>query len=266
MLLIDSHCHIDQLNHNSLHENIEKILKKAYENHVKKFLTVATSIDNFYKIKKLLDKYSSIFYSCGIHPLFCQKEIKNLNELKKLSNSKRVLALGETGLDYYYSSETKNLQQEFFREHIRIAIELNKPIIVHSRNAIKDTIKILREENAEKCGGILHSFTENEKSAFQLLDMGFYISFSGIITFKKSIELRNTLKKIPLKKLLIETDSPYLSPTPYRGKENQPAYLLSIAKKVAFIKEISLEELAKITTNNFFTLFNLNLKKNILFN
>lgn len=258
MFLIDSHCHIDQLNHNSLHEKIEKILKKAYQNHVKKFLTVSTSIDNFYKTKKLLDKYDSIFYSCGIHPLHCQKETENLNELKKLSNSKRIIALGETGLDYYYSSETKNLQQKFFREHIRIAIKLNKPIIVHSRNSIKDTIKILKEENAEKCGGILHSFTENEKSAFRLLDIGFYISFSGIITFKKSIELRNTLKKIPLEKLLIETDSPYLAPIPYRGKKNQPAYLLEIAKKVALIKEISLEELAQITTNNFFTLFNLN--------
>jgi len=193
--------------------------------------------------------YSSIILS---------KRNKCLNELKKLSYDKCVIALGETGLDYYYSFETKNLQEKFFREHIRIAITLNKPIIIHSRNAIKDTIKILKEENAEKCGGILHSFTESEKSAFELLDMGFYISFSGIITFKKSIELCNTLKKIPLEKLLIETDSPYLAPIPYRGKKNQPAYLLDIAKKIALIKEISLKELAKITTNNFFTLFNLN--------
>lgn len=258
MFLIDSHCHIDQLNYFSLHKNIEEILEKAYKNHVKKFLTVSTSIDNFLKLKKIFKKYDCIFYSSGIHPLYCQKEIKNLNKLEKISNSKRILALGETGLDYHYSSETKNLQQKFFRKHIRIAIKLNKPIIVHSRNSIDDTIKILKEENAEKCGGILHSFSESTESAFKLLDLGFYISFSGIVTFKKSIELRNTLKKIPLEKLLIETDSPYLTPVPYRGKENQPAYLLDIAQKISFIKEISLKELAKNTTNNFKKLFNLN--------
>jgi TatD DNase family protein len=258
MFLIDSHCHIDQLNHDSLDKNIEKILQNAYKNHVKKFLTVSTSIENFYKIKKLLNKYDSIFYSYGIHPLHCKKEEKNLNKIEKPSTSKRILAFGETGLDYYYSSETKTLQKKFFRKHIRTAIKLKKPIIIHSRNSIKDTIEILIEEKAEKCGGILHSFTENKESAFKLLDMGFYISFSGIITFKKSTELRSTLKKIPLEKLLIETDSPYLAPIPYRGKKNQPAYLLEIAKKIALIKDISLEELARITTNNFFTLFNLN--------
>lgn len=259
MFLIDSHCHIDQLNNNVLDNNIEKILKKAYENHVKKFLTISTSINNFNKLKKMFNKYESIFYSCGIHPLHCQKEIKKIYQLEKLSVHKRVIAIGETGLDYYYSSETKNIQQKFFREHIRIAIKLNKPVIVHTRNAIKDTIEILKQENAEKCSGIIHSFTENEESALKLLEMGFYISFSGIITFKNSIDLQNTLKKIPLEKILIETDSPYLSPIPYRGQKNQPAYLLDIAKKIAFIKEIHIEELAKTTTNNFFKLFNLNL-------
>lgn len=259
MFLIDSHCHIDQLNNNVLENNIEKILKKAYENHVKKFLTISTSINNFNKLKKMFNKYESIFYSCGIHPLHCQKEINKIYQLEKLSVHKRVIAIGETGLDYYYSSETKNIQKKFFREHIRIAIKLNKPVIVHTRNAIKDTIEILKQENAEKCSGIIHSFTENEESALKLLEMGFYISFSGIITFKNSIDLQNTLKKIPLEKILIETDSPYLSPIPYRGQKNQPAYLLDIAKKIAFIKEIHIEELAKTTTNNFFKLFNLNL-------
>ncbi|CAL4323759.1 TatD family hydrolase [Buchnera aphidicola] len=259
MFLIDSHCHLDQLNSCLLEDKFEKILKRADENYVKKFLTISTSIDNFQKSKKLLKKYKSIFYSCGVHPLHCHKEIKKICQLEQLSLSKRVIGLGETGLDYYYSAETKNIQQKFFREHIRIAIKLNKPIIVHTRNAIKDTIKILKQEHAEKCGGILHSFTESEESALKLLEMGFYISFSGIITFKNSIDLRKTLKKIPLEKLLIETDSPYLSPVPHRGKKNQPAYLLDIAKKIAFIKEIHLEELAKITTNNFFKLFNLNL-------
>lgn len=255
MLLIDSHCHLDQLNYHSLHNNIEDMIKKSHKNHVKNFLTVSTSINNFYNIKKLFDKYNFIFYSCGIHPLHCQKEIKIFDQLKLLAKDKKVIALGETGLDYYYSPETKEIQQDFFRKHIQIAIELNKPIIIHTRNSINDTIKILQEEHAEKCGGILHSFTENDITASKLLDLGFYISFSGIVTFKKSTKLRDTLKKIPLKNLLIETDSPYLSPIPYRGKENQPAYLLDIAKHISLIKEIHLEEFAKIIKNNFYTLF-----------
>ncbi|ALD15298.1 DNAse [Buchnera aphidicola (Aphis glycines)] len=255
MFLVDSHCHLDQLNYHSLHKNIEDMLKKSNQSHVKKFLTVSTSINNFYKIKKLFDKYNSIFYSCGVHPIYCQKEIQNFNKLESLSKEKRVIALGETGLDYYYSYETKKIQQYLFRKHIQIAIKLNKPIIVHTRNAINDTIKILKEEHAEKCGGILHSFTENDTAAFKLLDLGFYISFSGIITFKNSIALRNTLKKIPLTNLLIETDSPYLSPIPYRGKENQPAYLINIAKDICLIKEIHLKKFAEIIKNNFYTLF-----------
>ncbi|WP_348769337.1 TatD family hydrolase [Buchnera aphidicola] len=255
MFLIDSHCHLDQLNYNSVHKNIEDVLQKSYSNYVNKFLTVSTSINNFHDIQKLFDKYNCIFYTCGIHPLYCQKETKNFHELELLSTNKRVIALGETGLDYYYLPETKKIQQHFFRKHIQIAIKLNKPIIIHTRNAISDTIKILKEEHAEKCGGILHSFTEDDAMAFQLLDLGFYISFSGIITFKNSIQLQNTLKKIPLKNLLIETDSPYLSPIPYRGKENQPAYLLDIAKHICLLKKIHLEEFAKIIKNNFYTLF-----------
>lgn len=255
MFLIDSHCHLDQLNYNTLHKNIEDMLKKSNKNYVQEFLTVATSINNFYNIAKLFNKYHSIFYSCGVHPLHCHKEIQLLNQLKSLSTNTRVVALGETGLDYYYSPETKKIQQYFFRKHIQIAIQLNKPIIVHTRNAIKDTIRILKEENAEKCGGIIHSFTENDTAAFKLLDLGFYISFSGIVTFKNSTELRDTLKTIPLENLLIETDSPYLSPVPYRGKENQPAHLLYIAKHICLIKKIHLEEFAKIIKNNFYTLF-----------
>jgi len=263
MFLIDSHCHLDRLNYNLLHKNIEDVLNKSYQNNVKNFLTISTSINNFYKITKLFKKYNIIFYSCGIHPLNCEKEFNCFNtikqlfiKLKELSSLKRVIAIGETGLDYHYSSKTKKIQKIFFREHIKIAIALKKPIIVHSRDATDDTIRILKEENAEQCIGVLHSFTGSYNTACQFLDMGFYISFSGIITFKNSIELCCTIKKIPLKRLLIETDSPYLSPDPYRGKENQPAHLLNIAKKISILKKIDLETLAKITTSNFRTLFN----------
>lgn len=262
MFFIDSHCHIDQLNYCTLHKDIDDVLKKSYKSHIKKILTISTSINNFYKIKKLLNNYNSILYSCGVHPLNCDQELNNFNTIEKiskkieeLSDIKRVVALGETGLDYYYSSKTKNIQKNIFREHIRIAIKLKKPIIVHSRNAMNDTIKILKEEHAEKCIGVLHSFTGDYSAALQLLNIGFYISFSGMITFKNSIELCNTMKKIPLNRLLIETDSPYLSPVPYRGKENQPAYLLEIAKKISILREIDLKTLAQITKKNFYTLF-----------
>jgi len=240
------------------------MLLKSSINYVKKFLTVSTSIRNFHKIQNLFEQYHNIFYSCGIHPLNCTKELNHFdkqedcfNIIKKLSNIKRVIAIGETGLDYYYNPENKNIQKDFFREHIRIAIKLKKPIIVHSRNAMHDTIKILQEEHAEKCTGILHSFNENFNAALKLLELGFYISCSGIITFKNSIELCKTIKKIPLERLLIETDSPYLSPVPYRGKENQPAHLFNIAKKISIIKKIDIKTVAKITTNNFYKLFQL---------
>lgn len=264
MLLIDSHCHLDRLNYHLLHKNIDDVLSKSSVNYVKKFLTVSTSIRNFYKLQHLCEKYYNIFYSCGIHPLNCIKELTNFhdqqncfNKIQDLSKANRVIAIGETGLDYHYSSENKNIQQHFFREHIKIAIQLNKPIIVHSRSAMHDTIKILKEENVKEYKGILHSFNENIDYALQLLELGFYISCSGMITFKNSIELCNTIKKIPLDRLLIETDSPYLAPVPYRGKENQPAYLLNIAEKLSMIKKIDIQTIAQVTTNNFFNLFQL---------
>ncbi|CAL4323016.1 TatD family hydrolase [Buchnera aphidicola] len=257
MLLIDSHCHLDQLNYNIIHKNIDDVLRKSYQSNIKKFLTVSTSVENFYIIRKLFKKYPSIFYSCGIHPLYCHTELEKIKQIKKLSQSEKVIALGETGLDYQCSEENKKIQKYFFRKHIQIAIILKKPIIVHSRNAIQDTLKILKEYSNQGCYGVLHCFTENYKSACQLLDMGFYLSFSGIITFKNSILLQETIKKIPLDRLLIETDSPYLAPVPYRGKENQPAYLLNIAKNISILKKIDLEYLAYITTKNFYTLFNI---------
>ncbi|WP_422667271.1 TatD family hydrolase [Buchnera aphidicola] len=257
MLLIDSHCHIDQLNYDLLHKNIDDVLNKAYKNHIKKFLTVSTSIKNFYIIQNMFKNYKSILYSCGIHPLNCHQKKNHINQLLRLSNTNKVIALGETGLDYHLTQENKKIQQDCFYKHIKIAINLNKPIIVHSRNAIKDTLLILKEHSHYRCRGVLHSFTEDYSIASQLLDLGFYISFSGISTFKNSIILRETIKKIPLDRILIETDSPYLAPVPYRGQENQPAYLLEIAKNISILKKINIESVAYNTTKNFYTLFNI---------
>lgn len=180
--------------------------------------------------------------------------------LLRLAQDEKVVAIGETGLDYYYSIENKSLQQSVFAQQIEIANQLSKPVIVHTRSARDDTIAILRENNAQKCGGVLHCFTENWGMAKQALDLGFYISISGIITFKNAQELRDVVRQVPLERLLVETDSPYLAPVPYRGKQNQPAYTREVCEYVATLKGLSAEDFAQITTQNFERLFKINVQ------
>ena len=173
----------------------------------------------------------------------------------RLAQDPKVIAIGEIGLDYYYSAENKAAQQAVFASQIDVANQLNKPVIIHTRQAREDTIRLLRDNQAEKCGGVLHCFTENYEMAKQALDLGFYISISGIITFKNAEELRDVVRKLPLDRLLVETDSPYLAPVPYRGKQNQPAYTREVCEYVAALKGVSAEEMAQITTQNFESLF-----------
>ncbi|RAU79551.1 metal-dependent hydrolase, partial [Klebsiella pneumoniae] len=177
--------------------------------------------------------------------------------LRALAAEEGVVAMGETGLDYFYTPETKAQQQSSFRDHIRIGRELNKPVIVHTRDARADTLAILREEKVTDCGGVLHCFTEDRETAGKLLDMGFYISFSGIVTFRNAEQLRDAARYVPLDRLLVETDSPYLAPVPHRGKENQPALVRDVAEYMAVLKGVSLEHLAQQTTDNFATLFHI---------
>ncbi|XBC39049.1 MAG: YchF/TatD family DNA exonuclease [Buchnera aphidicola (Nurudea shiraii)] len=258
MFFVDSHCHLDLLNYYNLHSGLEDVLNKSIKNNVKLFLTVSTSINNFNYLKKFIKGNKNILLSCGIHPLNLNLDFNDVKNLKTFSKEKRVIAIGETGLDYYHSTKKQDLQKLLFRKHIRIAIESKKPLLIHTRHAVKDTINILREESAQKCIGIIHSFTENNEIAKHFLNMGFYISFSGIATFKNSEHIRETIKFVPLDKILLETDSPYLSPIPHRGKENQPAYLYNLALIIAKLKKISIETLSYHTTKNFFKLFNLN--------
>ncbi|WWO98027.1 MAG: YchF/TatD family DNA exonuclease [Candidatus Dasytiphilus stammeri] len=260
MFLIDSHCHLNHLNYNTIHTDVDDVLKKAAHNDVQLVLTVATTLSEYKEIANLVDNHPKVTYTCGIHPLNVDKDT-DLIELHDLAKNRQVVALGETGLDYFYNKKDKVKQQVFFREHIRIGCNLSKPVIVHTRNAQTDTLTILREEQADICGGVLHCFTEDRSMANLLLNMGFYISFSGIVTFSNALKLREIVSYIPLDRLLIETDSPYLAPVPYRGKENQPAWLREIASCIAEIKKISVVELAAITTNNFCSLFGVNLKK-----
>lgn len=257
MFLVDSHCHLDYLNYDTLHQDVADVIAKAKASDVKLILAVCTTLIGFHKIISMIGRMDAVLFSCGIHPLSLN-EPYNLNELHQLATKEVVIALGETGLDYYYQTENKLEQQTVFREHIRIGCEQNKPIIIHTRNAIDDTIAILQEENANKCGGVLHCFTEDRMAAKILLDLGFYISFSGIVTFRNADALRKVACYVPLDRMMIETDSPYLAPLPYRGQENQPAYVRNIAGCIANLKGISLEMFAKTTTDNFCKLFHVN--------
>ncbi|WWO95655.1 MAG: YchF/TatD family DNA exonuclease [Candidatus Dasytiphilus stammeri] len=259
MFLVDSHCHLNKLNYNTLHKDVDEVLKNALVRDVKYFLSVATSLSDYRELVRLVGNNPRVAYSCGLHPLNLEtSEDNNVSHLRSLvTENHQVVALGETGLDYHYNPANKIQQQHMFREHIRIACHLGKPLIVHTRNAKNDTIAILQEEKAELCRGVIHCFTEDLVMAKKMIDMGFYLSFSGIITFKHAQYLREIVRYIPLDHILIESDCPYLSPVPYRGKENQPAWVHEIAKCVAQIKNISLAELAEATTDNFKILFGL---------
>ena len=254
MFLVDSHCHLDGLNYETLHKDVDDVLAKAAARDVKFMLAVATTLPGFKAMTTLLGDRPNIAWSCGVHPLN-QEEEWDFAELRQLAADPRVIAMGETGLDYYYQQETKARQQASFREHIRVGRELNKPVIVHTRDAREDTLAILREEQVEGCGGVLHCFTEDRETAEKLLDMGFYISFSGIVTFRNAEALRDAARYVPRDRMLVETDSPYLAPVPHRGKENQPAFTRDVAEYMAVLKGVDVETLAQVTTQNFSRLF-----------
>jgi len=256
MFLVDSHCHLDGLNYETVHQNLDDVLAKAAARDVKFMLAVATTLPGYKAMQQLIGERHNVAYSCGVHPLN-QAEEYDFAELRQLAADPRVVAMGETGLDYYYQPETKARQQASFREHIRVGRDLNKPVIVHTRDAREDTLAILREEQVEGCGGVLHCFTEDRETAGKLLDMGFYISFSGIVTFRNAEALREAARFVPLDRMLVETDSPYLAPVPHRGKENQPAYTRDVAEYMAVLKGVDVDTLAAATTQNFSDLFHI---------
>ena len=254
-MIVDSHCHLDKLDFDKLDTDLDGVLRQARERDVEHFLCVNVTLDKFPQMLETIAPYSDVSASCGVHPLD-QKDALNIDQLRQLAASDKVVAVGETGLDYYYSAETKPVQLESFVGHIDVANELDKPLIIHTRDAREDTINLMREHHAERCGGVLHCFTEDYDMAKKAMDLGFYISISGIVTFRNAEQLRDVVKQIPLDRLLIETDSPYLAPVPHRGKTNQPAYVQDVAYFIAELKGISYRELATATTDNFYRLFN----------
>ncbi len=252
MEFADSHCHID---FPQLAEKFDSVMELAQEMEVKYMLCVAVNLEDYPRILALSDSYENIFASVGVHPNETEGEDPSVERLIELGADERIVAIGESGLDYFRSSGDLDWQRERFARHINAGKLLRKPIIVHSRNAPEDTIAIMREYSAGEAGGVMHCFTGDYAMAKAALDEGFYISFSGIVTFKNAADLAEVAKKIPLDKLLIETDAPYLAPVPKRGKENQPAYVRYTAEFLADLRGLVLEEFAEITTKNFLQLF-----------
>ncbi len=251
-MYIDSHCHV---NFPELSQKIDEVLSNMESNNISHALCVSVTLDKINEIIDLTKKYSNIYASVGVHPDYENIEEPNIDTLFKYSKNEKVIAIGETGLDYFRLKGDLSWQRDRFRTHIRAAIKSKLPLIIHTRNAQDDTISIMKEEGANSATGVMHCFTESYEMAKKAIDLGFYISFSGIITFKNAETLRETVKKIPIENILIETDSPYLAPVPNRGKLNEPANVVYVAEKIAELKGVAVEKVAEITTNNFFTLF-----------
>ena len=255
--MIDSHCHLD---HEPIFNNLNEVLKRSKTVGLKKLLTICTSNESFENIKKILDLDEIIYGTYGIHPHETEnnKVTKNVI-IENIKKHPKIIGIGETGLDFYYNHSDKKTQKISFIEHIQAASQLNIPIIVHSRNAEIDTYEILKSEmKNSNLKVLLHCFTGSKDFANKLIDLNCYISLSGIITFKNSKELVDTVASIPMKNLLVETDSPYLTPAPYRGKSNEPSYIIHTVEKLSQIQNLSKESIMKYTTNNFKDLFNLN--------
>ena len=254
-MIIDSHCHLDYPN---LYNNLDGIINRAKNNNVEYLLTICTTPDSFEKIKLIVSKYKNIFGTYGIHPhessKFSHIDSKYILELKSEFN--KIIGIGETGLDYYYNHSDKKVQKKSFIEHIKAASELNLPLIVHSRNAENDTYEILKNEKKNlNLKVLMHCFTGSLDFAKKLLDIDCYISISGIVTFKNALDLTKTVSYIPVQKLLVETDSPYLAPLPYRGKSNEPSYIIHTIDKISKIKNLSNQNIIDHTTKNFKKLF-----------
>lgn len=254
-LLVDSHCHLDRLDLTAHDGSLDRALDAARARGVKHFLCIGVSADNAAAVKALADQYDDVDCSVGIHPLdLTPGEAPALDWLLRELDHPRVVAIGETGLDYHYEPEAAELQQASFRLHLQAANATGKPVIVHTRGARADTLALLREAQLPQ-GGVLHCFTEDWDMAKAALDLGFYISLSGIVTFRNADALRDVARQVPADRLLVETDSPYLAPIPYRGKPNLPQYVREVAEYLAMLRGVSYEAFAAQTTENFKRLF-----------
>ena len=250
--LIDSHCHLD---FDGLSNRLPEVLAAMDANGIAGCMTIGVTLEEAAQVLAIAHAHPQIFASVGVHPEYADHREPDVETLCALAANPKVLAIGETGLDYHWHKDRPEWQRERFRVHIRAARELKKPLVIHTREASEDTLAILKEEGASEVGGILHCFTESLDVARAGIDLGFYISLSGIVSFKKAEQVHEVARSIPLDRLLVETDAPYLAPVPYRGKPNEPAYVKHVAEAIADLRQISLEEVAAATSRNFLRLF-----------
>ena len=257
-MLIDSHCH---LTYEPMVSDIPKVLDLCKQNQVSKILTIGTNLETSKQSIQIAEAYKNIFCTIGLHPNETEREAINFTEIINLArSSKKIIGIGETGLDFYYNKEKENsaIQIDMFEKHIELAQKTHKPVIVHTRSADKETLEVVKKiKNISEIHFVIHCFTGNSNFCHKLLDLGCYISFSGIITFNKVEEICKAVEIVPLDKLLVETDSPYLSPVPFRGKNNSPSNVKFVAEKIAQIKKVSFEEIALCTSKNFNKIFSI---------
>jgi TatD DNase family protein len=253
-MFVDSHCHLD---FPDFAPRLGEVLANMDDSRVTHALCVSVDLPNFPRVLALAEGAANLYASVGVHPDYEDTEEPTVEGLVSLAAHPKVIAIGETGLDYYRLTGDLEWQRERFRTHIRAAKKIAKPLIIHTRSASNDTLRVMREEGAEAVRGVMHCFTESWEVAQAAIELGFYISLSGIVTFKNAKEIHEVARKIPLDRLLIETDSPYLAPVPHRGKTNEPAYVAHVATRIAELRGVSVESIGEATTRNFFLLFNL---------
>jgi TatD DNase family protein len=251
-MLVDSHCHLD---FPDLAQNLPKILELMQQNGVGWAVCIGVSLEDLPGVLSLAEAHSHIFASVGVHPEYADVREPGIADLVELAAHPKVIAIGETGLDYHWHKDAPEWQRERFRTHIRAARQCHKPLVIHTREAAADTLRVMEEEGAGQVGGIMHCFTETWEVAKAALDQGFHISLSGIVTFKNALTIKEIAQRTPLDRLLVETDAPYLAPVPFRGKTNQPGYVKYVAEEVARLRGVDYEEIVSATTHNFFRLF-----------
>jgi len=255
-MFVDTHTHLD---FDVFNEDREKVIQRAIENQVLAIITIGTDLETSKQAILLADKYASIFASVGIHPSDCANlKDTDFKFIRELAEHEKVIAIGEIGLDYYHMHTDKNVQQNVFKKQIEIARELGLPMVIHNRDSHEDMLRILKDEGVDAIGGVMHSFSGDLEFLDKILDMNLHISFTGNITFKKSTS-DELVKRVPIENLLLETDSPFLTPAPLRGKRNEPGFIIHTANKIAELKEIELEILSKVTTENAKSLFKLDI-------
>jgi TatD DNase family protein len=251
-LFVDSHCHLD---FPELADDLTRVLDAMRAGAVTHALTIGVEMDAWPAVHALATAHPNVYCSVGVHPDYTDQDEPSVASLVARSRERKVVAIGETGLDYFRLTGDLGWQRERFRTHIRAAREAGKPLVIHTRAAADDTIAIMREERADEAGGVMHCFTETWDIAERALALGFHISFSGIVTFRNAAALKDVARRVPLERMLIETDSPYLAPVPHRGKRNEPAFVRHVAEEIARLREVPLESVARATTDNFFRLF-----------